>query len=367
MTLKCKEIIKIFEKKANPTYAENWDNIGLQIGDPEATVNKIMVSLDVNALVVDKAINENVDLLIVHHTPIFQPLSAIRYDSPKGQIVTKLIKNDINLYCAHTNLDSCPGGVNDSLAELFDLKDIEVLEGKSEKLMKLVVYVPKGHLENVRSAICEKGAGFIGNYSHTTFQTEGTGTFLPLEGAKPFIGEEGKLEKVDECRLETILPVSKVKEVVASMLLAHPYEEVAYDLYELQNKGEEIGLGRVGYLKEEMKLIDLVKEAKKVLNIDNLRFVGNPEWKVKKVALCGGSGASLIGKAIQKGADVFITGDLKYHEAQDAENLGLALIDAGHFGTEVPVVKVVAKYLQENIDGIDIITADINTNPFKYF
>jgi len=268
MPLKCRDVIKILEKLAHPKHAEGWDNIGLQIGDPDSIVKKLMVTLDVTLSVVDEAIKQEVDLLIVHHTPMFKPLKDILWNRPQGKIVQKLIQANINLYCAHTNLDSAPGGVNDVLAQMLDLKDIQVLSPSwEEEYIKLVVFVPNGYEEQIREAISRQGAGWIGNYSDCTFQLSGTGTFRPLEGTNPFIGAKGQLEKVEEYRLETIVPRQLIENVVKAMIEAHPYEEVAYDLYPLANKGPVSGLGRIGILQEKISLEDLLNRLSNKLNI----------------------------------------------------------------------------------------------------
>ncbi|NLT95287.1 MAG: Nif3-like dinuclear metal center hexameric protein [Clostridia bacterium] len=370
MPLQCRDLIKIMENLAHPKHAEKWDKIGLQIGDPDSVVKKVMVSLDVTLAVVEEAIREKVDLLIVHHTPLFNPLETIRWDRPQGKLIKKLVESGINLYCAHTNLDSVGGGVNDILAEKLGLKNIQVLSpGWQEEYYKVVVFVPQGYEDQVRSAMGQKGAGHIGNYSDCTYQVYGTGTFRPLEGTNPFIGEKGQLEKVEEYRIETIVPQERLDEVIKAMIEAHPYEEVAYDIYPLANKGVYSGLGRIGRFQEALTLGQLIEKVKAVLNTGDIRYVGDLNAPVEKIALCGGSGASLIKKAFNKGAQVLITGDIKYHEAQDAESLGLALIDAGHFATEHPVVSVVAQFLRRTLDGqnVEIIESQINTNPIKFF
>lgn len=370
MPLQCRDIVQVLERLAHPKHAEKWDKIGLQIGALDSLVKKVMVTLDLTLPVVEEAVKEKVDLVIVHHTPIFNPLENIRWDNPQGVIIKYLIQHNINLYCAHTNLDSTLGGINDLLATMLGLEEIQVLSpGWEENFIKIVVFVPKGYEDQVRTAMGSKGAGHIGNYSNCTFQLFGTGTFRPLEGTNPFIGEKGQLEKVEEFRLETIVPEEKLPVVIKSMLDAHPYEEVAYDLYPLVNKGAYSGLGRIGKLVASLTLAELIEKVKTALNIADLRFVGNLDTKVNRVAVCGGSGAGLIKKATNKGAQVLITGDIKYHEAQDAESMGLALIDAGHFPTEHPAVKMVANFLRQSFSStnLEIIESQINTNPIKFY
>lgn len=370
MPIQCKDIIEIIESFAHPKHAEKWDRIGLQIGDPNSIVEKVMVTLDITLPVVDEAIKEKVDLIVVHHTPMFNPLENIRWDKPQGKLIKKLVESNINLYCAHTNLDSVFGGVNDILATKLALKNIHVLSpSRNSEYLKIVVFVPKGYEDQVRNAMSEKGAGHIGNYSDCTFQLSGIGTFRPLAGTNPFIGNKEQLEKTEEYRIETIVPQEKLEKVLNAMIDAHPYEEVAYDLYPLANEGAHSGLGRIGNLVEGVTLGQLIEKVKIALDFEDVRFVGDLNTKIEKVAVCGGSGASLIQNAFNKEAQVFITGDIKYHEAQDAESMGLALIDAGHFATEYPVVKIVADFLRNNLaeENIEIIESQLNTNPIKFY
>ncbi len=348
MSVKCQVIIDAMEKLAPRYLAEGWDNVGLLVGNPAQTVAKVLVALDLTLETAQQAAEDNVDLIITHHPYIFKGIQHVRTDLPHGKILSILLKKDIAVYSAHTNLDVAENGVNDLLARLFNLESIENLTtGFEEKLCKLVVFVPETHLEEVRTAITKAGAGHIGEYSHCTFYTSGTGSFLPLEEASPYIGQQGKLEYVQEARLETILPERIVRRVVKAMLKAHPYEEAAYDIYPLQNKGKTLGLGRIGSLLNPMHLEDFAFLVKEKLGVASLRIAGNIQGTVRKVAVCGGSGAGLIPKAAFAGADVLVTGDVKYHEGQDAVAAGIAVIDAGHFATEVPVVEYLKRYLME--------------------
>ena len=368
---KCSEIYKIIEETAPVNRAEKWDNIGLQIGDPEAQVKRILVSLDITNEVVDEAVDGNIDLIVAHHPFIFKPIKQIHYDSPIGGMIRKLLKNDVMIYAAHTNLDKADMGINHYLAGLFGLKDVRILslEG-NEQLYKLIVFVPKEYIEAVRNAIGNAGAGWIGNYSHCTFNTPGEGTFKPLEGTQPFIGEVGQLEKAAEYRLETIVPSSKLKTVLRAMMENHPYEEVAYDIYPLANKGAGYGLGRVGILPETINLGTFAAKVKSVLGTDQVGVVGDIQQPISKVAVCGGEGASLVDNALEHNADVLVTGDIKFHEAQDALAKKLAVIDAGHYATERVIVPVIARLLQEKMANIDpkveVILSTENTNPWQF-
>lgn len=347
MSVKCRLILDAMEQLAPRRLAETWDTIGLQVGSPEQAVDCVMVALDISEATVAEAIEQKANLIISHHPAIFKPLSNIRTDCSQGLRLQTLLKHDIALFAAHTNLDIVPGGVNDVLARALKLTSLKGLRSLSkEQLVKLVVYIPESHVEPVRQSISEAGAGHIGKYSHCTFQTAGIGTFLPLEGSAPFIGEQGKLEYVPEYRLETIMPETIAQQVVSAMLEAHPYEEVAYDLYPLLNEGTAFSLGRIGELPGSALLGQLAAAVKSDLEADHIRIAGDVNKVISRVAVCGGSGSDLIADAVQAGADVLITGDIKYHEAQEALAAGLTLIDAGHFFTERPVVAVVAEYLR---------------------
>ena len=283
----------------------------------------------------------------------------------KGKLIHKLIKNNIAVYSMHTNFDIAFDGLNDYFMEVMGFENSKILDvTNTETLYKIVVYVPKTHEDKVREALGKSGAGHIGNYSDCTFNTEGKGTFRPLEGTNPFIGELDKLEVVDEVKIETIVPQRILGGVISSMIKAHPYEEVAYDLYKLENKGNAVGLGRIAALKESMSLKELSMMIKEKLNMDALRVVGSLDTNIKKVAVVTGSGADLAKKAQRSGADVLITGDVKYHDAQDAIDEGMCIIDCNHFESE-DIFKDVMKRFLDDIDDISVIKSRININPFS--
>jgi dinuclear metal center YbgI/SA1388 family protein len=364
------EVIQLFEQFAPKHFAMEGDKIGLQIGTLNKPIHTIMIALDVLEEVVDEAIEKKVDLIIAHHPPIFRPLKHIVTDQAQGRMLEKCIKHDIAIYAAHTNLDIADGGVNDWLAEALELENVQVLVPTYEdKLKKLVVYVPESHADAVREAIGNAGAGHIGNYSHCTFNSRGTGTFLPQDGANPFIGEAGKLEKVEEVRIETIFPASIQKKVISSMLKVHPYEEVAYDVYPLENEGKVFGLGRIGRLKEEMTLQQFAEHVKKALDVQAVRVVGNLSDIVKKVAVIGGDGNKYISQAKFAGADVYVTGDLYYHVAHDAMMMGLNVVDPGH-NVEKVMKNGVASYLNKVFTkqkfNVKVYVSEVNTDPFTF-
>ncbi|NBI06995.1 Nif3-like dinuclear metal center hexameric protein [Senegalia massiliensis] len=360
------KIIKYIEGIAPENLAENWDNVGLQIGDTKRKVEKILLALDINLEVVDKAVKEQVDMIISHHPLFFSSLKQINLNTYKGKIVEKLIKNDILVYTAHTNLDASNNGVNDELARLLDIENPKILsKTHSDKLYKVVVTVPETHEEEVRRAFGESGAGNIGNYSNCSFSYEGMGRFKPEQGSNPYLGSKEEIEVVKEIKIEVVVEESNLNNVLKQMINAHPYEEVAYDIIKLENKIKEYGIGRFGNI-ERITLKKLAEKTKQRLNIQNVRVYGSLEKNIEKIAVAGGSGADFILDAYKKGADVYITGDIKHHDAQIAKEIGLDLIDAGHFHTEKIVMDSIKKYLSSKIKSdIEIIVAE-NDNIAQY-
>jgi len=371
VAIKCKRIIKWLEEWAPKSLAMEGDRIGLLLGDPSSDVENVLVTLEITAEVVEEAVGLGVQLIVSHHPLFREPLSYLRFDMYPGNIIGRLIQKGINAYAAHTNLDAAPGGVNDVLARRLGLQDLEVLYPTyQEKSYKVVVFVPQGYEDRVRQAMSEAGAGRIGNYVECSFQTEGTGTFKPLPGAQPFSGEVGKLEKAQEFRLEMVVSGNKLSQVLEAMVSAHPYEEVAYDVYPLWTKSGSIGLGRVGRLKEARPLGVFAEGVKELLGLKAVRVTGDLQRPVSKVALCGGSGMRLLMRAVELGADVYLTGDVRHHEALEAKALGISLIDAGHHATERLIVPVIAEYLEKRSQDagqkLGVFVSSVNTDPFLY-
>ncbi|MGD6967188.1 Nif3-like dinuclear metal center hexameric protein [Rossellomorea vietnamensis] len=364
------EIISLFEALAPKELAEEGDKIGLQIGRLNQKVNKVMITLDVLEEVVDEAVEKGVKLIIAHHPPLFRSLKSIRTDTVQGRMIEKLIKNDISVYAAHTNLDVAKGGVNDLLAEALELKDTKVLLPTfQEKLKKLAVFVPEEDAEKVRKALGDAGAGHIGNYSHCTFSSPGTGRFLPGEGTDPHIGKRGKMAEVSEVRVETIYPEKLEKKVLKALIKSHPYEEAAYDIMPLDNEGETLGLGRVGKLSSTMSLKEFAVHVKEKLGVGNVRVTGSLSDTIRKVAVLGGDGNKFIHSAKYSGADVFVTGDLYYHTAHDAMMLGLNVVDAGHHIEKV-MKEGVARWMtdrcREKGMEVEFVVSKVNTDPFTF-
>ncbi|MCK1991534.1 Nif3-like dinuclear metal center hexameric protein [Peribacillus muralis] len=364
------QIIELFEQFSPKQFAMEGDPIGLHVGQLNKPVKKVMIALDVLEEVVDEAIEQGVELIIAHHPLIYRPLKRIDTMTAGGRIIEKLIKHDIAVYAAHTNLDVANGGVNDLLAEALQLQDTQVLVPTYETtLKKMVVYVPKADEQNLRDALGRAGAGAIGNYSHCSFSSEGTGRFLPGEGSEPVIGSKGKLEDVAEMRIETVFPESIEKKVLAAMMKAHPYEEVAYDIYQLENQGETLGLGKIGVLAEEMTLEQFSEHVKVTLDVDRVRVVGDLQHPIKKVAVLGGDGNKYVTTAKFKGADVYVTGDMYYHTAHDAMMLGLNIVDPGHNVEKVMkkgVALILEKMCRERNFDVEFIPSKLNTDPFRF-
>ena len=367
MAVVCRDIFRLIEELAPLNLAEGWDNPGLQVGDPEKAVVKALLALDVSREAVDEAVEKNAGLIITHHPLLFSPVKSLDLSRPLGLLLDRIIKAGLTVYAAHTNLDVAGRGVNDVLASCLGLGERVVLSATGrEKYLKLVVYVPDTHLSEVHQAISGAGAGWIGNYSHCAFYTRGEGVFQPRTGSRPYIGKEGELSIVEETRLETIVPADALAKVLQVMLNAHPYEEVAYDLYPLENQGPAYGLGLVGRLPAPLSFEGLAELVKSALNLSWVRAGGDKRGIIQKVAVCGGSGAKLWPQAVAMGAEAFITGDIGYHDAQDMLSAGLSFIDPGHYGAEIPVIPMLRDYLAERCRGlgVEFIVSDYKGDPF---
>lgn len=367
-----KKVVSLLSEIAPENIACDWDNIGLQVGDYHQEANKVLITLDITEDVLTEAVDKNCDMILAHHPLIFKDISSINNKTVIGKIIIRAIKNDIALYCAHTNLDIADGGLNDYLAQLLKLTNIRPLQTTiHNNYYKLVVFIPTSHFEKVRDAILESGAGHIGNYSHTSFAVEGRGSFKPLMDSDPHTGNRDQFNQVQEMRLETIVPEKRMNEIKQAVLDSHPYEEVAYDFYPLHRNEEEAGFGRIGSLEEEIEAEKIIQQLKLLLNIKTVSYTGSLNKTVKRIAICSGSGADFIEKACVDGADIFITGDVKYHEAQLAEESGLFLVNAGHYGTEV----VVKDFLKESLTEmarkaglkLDFIKSEVETNPWNFY
>ncbi len=367
-SLTVRDVVKVVDQYAPPGLALSGDAIGLQVGRLDKPAKKVWLALDASPAVIGAAVEDEADLLITHHALLFRPASKIDTGTARGNAIRTALAGDLTVYAAHTNLDIAEGGVNDVLADLFSLQDVEVLDrSQNERLRKLVVFVPESHHQAVLDALCDAGAGHIGRYSHCTFNTTGFGTFLPQDGTQPFIGQEGQMERVAEVRLETIVPERLIEPVVNAMLQAHPYEEVAYDIYPLELMGKSYGLGRVGNLRDEMSLAEFATYVKTVLGLPHIRFGGDPNSMVNRVAVLGGSGGRWVQKAIAKGAQVLVTADCDHHVVAEAWQDGLAIVDATHASLERPVLHRLQKELEDAFgEALEVTVADLNEDPFHW-
>jgi len=342
---KVSDIVALLNKIANPSLAFKWDNVGFQLGDGSQEVKKILLTLDVTENAISKAVRENVDLIISHHPFIYKPISKIT-----NPLYLNLIKNDISVFCAHTNLDVIKKGVNFALASKLDLQNIEFLTSESgASVYQIAVYVPSASMVKVADAVFASGAGTIGNYSNCMNDYEVSGQFMPGEGSKPVLGSKDKLEKIVERKLEFFVDSFKLSKVIEAMKKAHPYETPAYSVNLQSKPNENYGLGILGELKQDIPLEDFAKIVKKNLKAPFVKLwkAGKPsQTKVRKIAVCGGSGTSLLSKVYGR-ADVFVSADFTYHTVLDSR---IPLIDAGHFYTENPVLK----NLREMLLGFDL-------------
>lgn len=340
------DLIGLIHTDYPPSLAEEWDNVGLQVGDPAAPLERVLITLDVTAATLAEAETLGVQAIVAHHPLIFRPLKNITTLDPGGRLLLRAITAQLAIIAVHTNLDCGADGLNDWLASKLGLQEVLPLQAAALPLYKLVVYVPIGHEKTVEDALFAAGAGTIGAYDHCSFSNVGTARFRPGATSAPFIGTPGEESTPQEIRIETIVSAECVARVVDKLRKVHPYETPAYDLLLLQNRRDDLGLGRIGRLPQPLPLQDYARQVGAALGTNSLRLVGDPERLVSKVACCGGSGAALIFAAQRQGADLLVTGDIKYHDAQNALGLGLSLLDAGHFATEQVMIAGLAAKLR---------------------
>jgi len=329
-----KQIIQIIEEIAPKSLALPGDPVGLQCGEPDQPVNRLMVSLDATLNTVIQAAESKTDLLVTHHPLLFDALTPENILGSAGKTLTRALHERLAVYSAHTNLDASPHGINNSFAGLLDLREMKFLQPSSFESFKMVVYVPREQLELVKSAAFKAGAGQIGNYCGCSFSVEGAGTFHPEEGASPTIGQTGQSEKVSEIRLEVSVQSEDLGAVLASVRKVHPYEEPAIDIYPTIERTLAAGFGIVGMLPQQSTVAQVAIKIDSTLNSGSVRLVGKKDSSIRSVAVCAGSGASLLDVAIAAGAQLYITGDLKYHDARKAEDAGIHVLDVGHFAPE---------------------------------
>jgi len=359
-------LIKHLEAFAPPNYQEDYDNSGLLVGSPEQEVHAALVALDCTEQVVDEAIALGCNLIITHHPIVFKGLKSFTGKTYVERVVEKAIRHNLALYAIHTNLDHVKYGVNGVISERLGLKNLKVLKPKGGLLKKLVTFCPTEQAEDLRLALFAAGAGHISGYSDCSFNAEGTGTFKAGEGSDPYAGEIGILHHEPETRIETVFVAQDERKVLLALFENHPYEEVAYDIYGLENKLDAVGAGMIGWLEHELDgraFLGLVKER---MDASVIRHTALLPKKIRKVAVCGGSGSFLLKDAIAAGADAFVTADFKYHEFFDADEK-LVIADIGHFESEQFTSNLLIDIIQENFPNFAIRLTEHNTNPINYF
>ena len=360
-----KQVTNFLESYAPLQYQESYDNCGLIVGDAKLEVKGALITLDCTEAIIDEAIATGCNLVIAHHPIVFGGLKKLNGSNYIERTVIKAIKNDIAIYAIHTNLDNVHNGVSAKIAEQLGLENCKILAPKSDLLRQLVVYCPLDNAEELKSALYEVGAGTVGDYDQCSFSSVGKGTFRANENCNPFVGEIGEQHTEDEERIEVIYPKFKERAVLNAMNIAHPYEEVAHQIYVLENKRQLVGSGIVGELNEAVDVEVFLKSLKMNMQTDCVRYTPLVKRKIKTVAVCGGSGSFLLKNAIAAKADIFITADFKYHEFFDAENK-IVIADIGHYESEQFTKDLIYDLLVKNFTKFAVRLSKVNTNPIKY-
>jgi dinuclear metal center YbgI/SA1388 family protein len=364
--MKINEIAEYLEESIPLAYQEEYDNCGLLTGDPDKEVTGVLVSLDITMEVLEEAVKKQCNLIIAHHPAIFRGLKKLVSGMPESTMIIFAIKNDIALYAIHTNLDNSLFGLNAFVAKRLGLSNLRILEPKAGLLSKIVTYCPSGHVERVRDAMFRAGGGRIGEYDQCSFNLSGHGTFRPSEEARPYVGQSGKMHTEPEIRIEMICPVHREQHVISEMISAHPYEEVAFDIFPVKNTYQEVGPGVIGSLNQPTPAWDILAHIKAVLKVPILRHTQVPGRNVATIALCTGAGGFMASKALRSGADLFLSADLKYHDFFGYEGK-MILVDAGHYETEELVKEWLAEYLNKKFPTFAVCISEVNTNPVRYF
>jgi len=365
MSYKIRQITGIIEEFAPLSYQESYDNAGLQVGNPDAGVESALVCIDVTEAIVDEAIALGAGLIVAHHPLIFGGLKRLTGASYVERTVMKAISHNIAIYAAHTNLDAMAHGVNRVICDKIGLTNTRILSPARNELVKLVTYVPVAHTDKVRDAIFEAGAGCIGNYDCCSYNIEGYGTFRANGDAHPFVGQKGGLHREAESRLETVLPSAMQGRVLKAMLEAHPYEEVAYDIFKLENSYLEVGSGMIGQLATPVDELTFLQHVKEQFGCKVIKHTALLNRTVQKVAVCGGSGSFLMRTAMSHKADVFVTADVKYHDFFNTENQ-IVVADIGHYESEKFTKELIRDIIRKKMITFAVHLTGINTNPINY-
>ncbi|MBT3208823.1 MAG: Nif3-like dinuclear metal center hexameric protein [Bacteroidetes bacterium] len=364
--MKINELTTFLEAQFPLDFQEDYDNSGLIIGDKNQTISSVLLCFDITEDIVDEAIEKQCNLIISHHPIIFSGLKKITGKNYVERIVIKAIQNNIAIYSAHTNLDSAQGGINTKICEKIGLSNCKVLSPKTDFLKKIVTFAPIQDAEKVRQALFGAGGGKIGDYDFCSYNIEGIGSFRASESANPYVGEKGKIHFEKEVRVETIFPKYLQSQIIEALLNAHPYEEVAYDIYPLDNLYEKAGMGMIGELKDSIDEISFLKKLKSDFNVNTVRHSELLGKKIRKVAVCGGSGSFLLKNAIAASADIFVSGDFKYHEFFDAEKK-ILIADIGHFESEQIAINIFYDLLTKKFSNFAVFLSGKNLNPINYY
>ena len=351
---------------APPDLAAEWDNVGLLLGDPKRPVRRALTCLTVTEPVAREAVEEKADLIVTHHPVLFRGAKRLTTDHPEGRVLLHLIRNNVAVYSPHTAFDNTAGGINDSIARRLGLGDVSPLRKREGPARyKVVVFVPDKDLKPVSDAMFAAGAGRIGEYRECSFRLPGTGTFFGTESTSPTVGEKGRREEVSEWRLEVVCPRPALDRVLTAMREAHSYEEPAYDVYPLWSPAAT-GEGRVGQLPQPVPLGQLARKVKRLLRAGAVQVVGDPERGVQRVAVACGAAGEFLGDAVRARADVFLTGEMRFHDYLSAEAQGVALLVAGHYATERPAVEWLAELMQKDLPDVQVWASRRETDPVKW-
>lgn len=363
--IKISAIVKAIEDFAPTSFQESWDNSGLLVGNANHEIKSALITLDVTEAVIDDAILHGDELIIAHHPIIFGGLKSLTGKTEAERVVIKAIQNNIAIYAAHTNIDVAQAGVSWRMAQKLGLQNIQTLIPQRGLLKKLVTFIPLNDVDTVRAAIFDAGAGHIGNYDSCSYSVKGEGSFKAGENTHPHKGEKGTMHFEKEVRFETIFPINLQNNIIQALIKAHPYEEVAFDIYPLENIHNNIGLGAVGNLPIAENSIQFLNRVKTIFNCKTIRHTNIHTETISRIALIGGSGSSFLNQAIAADADVFITGDFKYHQFFDAENR-IIIADIGHYESEQFTKELFYEIVTNKFSKFALRLSEVKTNPINY-
>jgi len=366
MAITVAEFVQWIEEVIPPAFQEEYDNSGLQAGNPASAVESVLLTVDVTEDIVEEAVKNHCNLIVSHHPLIFSPLKHLAYASDVERTVAKALKNDIAIYSAHTSFDNVAGGVSHILAEKLGLEKIRVLVPLEGRLSKLVTFVPEAHAAKVRDALFAAGAGRTGRYDRCSFNAGGLGTYRAGEGANPWAGTVGKDHTEPEVRVEVVMPTYLAEACVRALLQSHPYEEVAYDIIALENRHHGAGAGAIGTLPVPMTGRGMLERLRQLTGIPAIRYSGDHARTLNTVAVCGGSGAPFISAAARAGADAYFTGDIKYHAFAEAPH-NMLVADIGHYESEKFSLEILHKLIHEKFPNFALRFSGTKTNPINYF